>query len=140
MAVDVGAALRDLILAEDTGGFFGGRIYPQYRAQLDTVPAVIYSVSSGRGLGTFEDPVDLALRRFTYTVVADDYADGETGVDLIRFALDHYKGTTRGVTFQGVFFATPNEDYVPPVDAADRGWHLVHHDYEVWYVQPLKGA
>ena len=64
----MGAALRDLIVAEDTGNVFGGRIYPQYRAQLDTVPAAMYSVTSGRGFGTFDaaDTIKLIITRVEY--------------------------------------------------------------------------
>ena len=135
MAVDLGAAIRELIDQADTGQYFGGRIYPQFRTQGAPLPACVYAVAGGQGFGTFDGSTTLANRRYVVSSIAKDYADANQGADIIRQALDGFQGSSLGVVIRSILFRSANDEYDAPIDGAARGAAYIHHDYDVFYVQ-----
>lgn len=88
------------------------RIYPAYRHQEASLPAIVYQrISTARLLTHDQKPEDLSTPRFQFTIMATTYLEALTVKEALHNALTGKKGVIGGVRIDSALPALEQDGY-----------------------------
>lgn len=117
----------------ELAGLVGARVYPLKLPQKPTLPAITYQRISGPHVHSHSGISGLARPRYQFTCWAEKYADAKATAEILRLALDGYKGTmggAGGVDVSGILSAGDGDIYDP-----DTTLSGVYHDFFIWHAE-----
>ena len=119
-------------LSEYTG-LVGKRVYPSKLPQKPTLPAITYQKISGPHVHSHGGISGLTRPRYQFTCWAEKYSDAKAIAEVLRLALDGYKGTmggSGGVDVSAILSEGDGDIYDPETQL-----NGVWHDFFIWHAE-----
>jgi hypothetical protein len=135
---DIGRAMRvKLNATAAVTALTTTRIQPEPLPQGETLPAITYAITDGQSIGHMGGKSETAWAEIEYTAFADTYEAATAVAEVIRKAIDRFRGTTDSVTVLQCFAGKPETGIDTPVDGSDahRYWHK--RAYKVFYREDI---
>lgn len=133
-------ALRYEILTDaDVAALAGSRVHANHAPQGGAMPYVTLHRVSGERERAASGPIGLAHPRIQVDCVAARYADAKALASAIRRNVDGLRGDAgapgRKVYINQVFLEDDVDLYLDPLNASDKGRHVVSLDLIVWHAE-----
>ena len=122
------AAIRSILIADDTVKALTTRVYPVALPQSPQYPLILYTKITGMRDHHLQGPSGHAHPRFQIEAWAKTYTEAKTLADAIREALDGYSGTAAGTKIGSCLIESEQDIYESEVEA-----FRVIMDFFVWH-------
>ena len=122
------AAIRSILIADDTVKALTTRVYPVALPQSPQYPLILYTKITGMRDHHLQGPSGHAHPRFQVEAWSKTYTEAKTLADAIREALDGYSGTAVGTKIGSCLIESERDDYQNEIEA-----FRVIMDFFVWH-------
>ena len=123
----IGAAINAVLAADSAVvAIVGTRIRPTIRPQDEALPAITYSLLSAERPQHYKAPSGLNMTRMEIKTWATGYDAAHSLFELVRLALDGYRGTSASIVIESVILEnTRDADEGDIVDSEERFYAVV---------------
>ena len=122
------AAIRSILIADDTVKALTTRVYPVALPQSPTYPLILYTKITGMRDHHLQGPSGHAHPRFQIEAWAKTYTEAKTLADAIREALDGYSGTAAGTKIGSCLIESEQDIYESEIEV-----YRVTSDWFIWH-------
>lgn len=131
-------AIQSMILADASfNAIAGNAVFYNKAPQKAALPYVILSRISAQRILSFAGYSGLTAPRVQVDCYATTYTQVRKMADVIRLAINGFRGTVLGKEIQGVFLEDDRDSYEPPEHGDEVGVHRVSNDYFVWFKEAV---
>ena len=122
------AAIRSILIADDTVKALTTRVYPVALPQSPQYPLILYTKITGMRDHHLQGPNGRAHPRFQIEAWSKTYTEAKTLADAIREALDGYSGTAAGTKIGSCLIESEQDIYESEIEV-----YRVIQDYFIWH-------
>jgi len=122
------AAIRSILIADDTVKALTTRVYPVALPQSPQYPLILYTKITGMRDHHLQGPSGHAHPRFQIEAWAKTYTEAKTLADAIREALDGYSGTAAGTKIGSCLIESEQDIYESEIEV-----YRVTSDWFIWH-------
>lgn len=113
------------------------RMYPDVASQTQARPYAVYQRIDAQHEHHLGGASGLCAARIQWDVYADGHAAAASIGDLLREALDGWRGTQSGVVIQQCHLKQDQTEFVEQPTGGKQTLRRVSHDYQVWYTETV---
>jgi len=122
------AAIRSILINDDTVKDITTRCYPVTIPQSPTYPLILYTKITGTRDHHLQGPSGHAHPRFQIEAWSKTYTEAKTLADAIREALDGYSGTAAGTKIGSCLIESEQDIYESEIEV-----YRVTSDWFIWH-------
>lgn len=117
------------------------RVFPQFAPQDAKTPYIVYSRVSGSHQNHMLLPSGLAAATVQIDVISGSYAEMREVAELVRLALDGFRGVVTGIAgaleIPRIFLTDERDQLSNPSGGRETGRHWHSMDFEVWHKEEV---